>query len=458
MSRSLAMQKRFCTSYYNYCDIPLSKPYPTPAQRRVPTAPQAATGSKLENGTRIVTQDNGQATSLVGVFVDAGAVYEPRGKEGVSDFVSKMFFRSNLQSSDFHIFKTFQHAGANYWSNGGKRYIAAKVEARRDTVEQVIARLIESAFIPRFAPHEMNLERERMENAAVTRNHDTKKYAVSQFIDTAFKGTAFGNATECPAEQVDVLSHDDLINWWSSTFTPDRIVLAGVNVSQEELKAAYDAADWSSANTADHPSHKGSISTGGIPEARYVGGTDAQIFRRTVTFKTQQYYNDVYVAYGRQGPGANSAKDVAVQYVAAFALGGAIGEGLGAEGLVKAFPSASLVGGILRSRPENAGVAVAALAKTVNSIGSLAGAELEAAKKTAAIALLAETNSREGLLDFIVEYSTPSGVGLTPPAIVQAIAEVTEADVKELHEFMQSAPPTYTAFGDLSTVPTITSL
>eukprot|EP01063_Lacrimia_lanifica_P025685 TRINITY_DN3360_c0_g1_i1.p1 TRINITY_DN3360_c0_g1~~TRINITY_DN3360_c0_g1_i1.p1 ORF type:complete len:461 (+),score=199.17 TRINITY_DN3360_c0_g1_i1:58-1440(+) len=458
-ARNLAMQKRFCTSYYNYCDVPLNKAYPTPAQRRVPTNPQAATGSKLDCGTRVITQDNGQATSLVGVFVDAGAVYEPRGKEGVSDFVNKMFFRSNLQSSDFHLYKAMQHAGANYWTNQvGKRYIAAKVEVRRDTVGPTLEKLVESAFIPRFATHEMALEREVMENAAATRNHDPRKAALNQFVNTAFAGSALANDDECPAQMVDVLTHTDLVNWWSSYFTPDRIILAGVNVSQEELKAAYNASEWSSANTADHPSHSGTLPVGSFPADCYVGGNDAQIQRRTVNFSNSQFYDDIFVCYGRKGHGTSSAKDVAAQLVAAYSVGGPIGEGIGMEGLVKSFPSDAVVGGLVRCRPENAHSAVAALAKTVNSVGSLTGAALEAAKKTAAVAILSSVNSREGLLDFLVNNSTSSGVGLTVPAVVQAIAEVSEADLKKLHEVMQSSPATYTAYGDISTLPAAASL
>eukprot|EP00659_Diplonema_papillatum_P006897 gene6897-10582_t len=253
---STVARRGYCTWPYNYCDVPLNQAYPCPVTKRVPPSPQNAQGSAMANGTKIVVQDNGQATSLVGIYVDAGCMYEPTEKHGVSDFVSKMFFRSNLQSSDFHMFKTFQHAGANYWSGSvGKKLIAAKVECRRDTVPEIMTRLTEGFFVPRYAPHEMKNVREILENNAVTRTHHQKNYAVDLFTKTAFAGSPLANDTECPAFNVDALSHEDLINWWSTYFTPDRVTLAGVNVTQEELMAAYEQSDWSTANTVSHPSH-----------------------------------------------------------------------------------------------------------------------------------------------------------------------------------------------------------
>ena len=209
MASRLAVQKRACTFPYNYCDINMDQAYPCPATKRSPPTPTAATGHSLPNGTRVVSQDNGAATSLVSVSIDAGSIYDAPGKEGTADFLSKMFFRSNLQSSDFHVFKTFQHAGANYWSNQvGKRFLTAKVECRRDTVEDVMKRLVEGAFIPRFSPHEMKLERETLETAVVTAKHDGKTFTMNLFNKLAFNGTPLSTSAMCPAHNVDHLTHD----------------------------------------------------------------------------------------------------------------------------------------------------------------------------------------------------------------------------------------------------------
>eukprot|EP01064_Diplonema_japonicum_P033562 TRINITY_DN6650_c0_g3_i3.p2 TRINITY_DN6650_c0_g3~~TRINITY_DN6650_c0_g3_i3.p2 ORF type:complete len:477 (+),score=152.43 TRINITY_DN6650_c0_g3_i3:50-1432(+) len=460
MAKRLAARRGYCTFPYNYCDVPMSSNYPCPATRRVPTDPQNASGQKMSSGSKVIVQDNGQATSLVGYYIDAGARYESRAQAGVADFVTKMMFRSNLQSSDFQVYKTFQHAGANYWSNQvNGRYIGVKVECRRDTVNEVVARLTENLVIPRFAPHEMNLVREILDNNHATKTHDQKAYALKQFAKTAFSASSLANDEDCPGFNVDTITHDDLINWWGTYFTPERVTLAGVNISAEELSAAYEKSEWSTANTADHPSHKNAnIATEVNQVGAYMGGNTHEFFRKSEAFKNQQFYNDVYVSYGRQGMGSASIKDFASMLVATGNVGASVGTGFGTEGLLKSFEGTSVVGGMVRCRPEHADVAAKNLAASVNATGSLAGSELEAAKKVAAVNFLSSTNTREGLLDFLVLHSGTASIGKTVPAVLQAISDVTAADMKKLGDVMGASAPTYTAFGDLSTVPSIRDL
>eukprot|EP01061_Rhynchopus_euleeides_P001174 TRINITY_DN10835_c0_g2_i1.p1 TRINITY_DN10835_c0_g2~~TRINITY_DN10835_c0_g2_i1.p1 ORF type:complete len:463 (+),score=191.23 TRINITY_DN10835_c0_g2_i1:62-1450(+) len=460
MAKRMVARRAYCTFPYDYCDIPMDKAYPCAAQKRSAPAASTVSGQRLSNGTRVVTQDQGQATSLVSLYVDAGAVYESPEKAGVADFLSKMVFRSNLQSSDFHVYKTFQHAGANYWSNQvNSTLIGAKVECRRDVVPDVMRRLVESAFIPRFPTHEMKLEREVLDNQVATQKLDPKKMVTDLFTKFAFYGSSLANSDQCPDYNVDSLTHDDLIQHWSTYYVPKRVILAGVNVSQEELVAAYNKAEWSSANTDEHPSHKEATPALSVGETDlYVGGQDSVFFRRSETFVRQQFYDDVYVAYGRKGLGFQNTGDLATQLVAAGSIGGAIGDGFGFEGLVRAFPKNSAVGGLVRVRPDAADGAVRCMAAAVNSVGALSGAKLEDAKKVAAVTFLKSISTREGLVDFLALHSSADGVGKTPEDVLAAIAKVSEADLKKLHEVMQSADPTYVSVGDLKQVPNVKAL
>ena len=205
----LAAARRHCTFPYNYCDVKMSEAYPTPAQRRVPTDPQAAGGQKLPNGSRIVAQDNGQATSLVSIFVDAGAKYETADNQGVADFVNRMLFKSNLQSSDFAVAKTFQHAAANNWtSQVNNTLLSAKVECRRDAVGETVKKLVEGAFIPRFAEHEMYKVRDELDNSVDTAKLDGKQYTLDLLNANAFNGASIASTGYAPKYNINKLSHE----------------------------------------------------------------------------------------------------------------------------------------------------------------------------------------------------------------------------------------------------------
>eukprot|EP00755_Sulcionema_specki_P006335 Sspe_Gene.35177::Locus_17058_Transcript_2_2_Confidence_0.667_Length_1204::g.35177::m.35177 len=268
-----------------------------------------------------------------------------------------MLFKSNLLSSDYHMFKTFQNSAANYTTGQiGKKHLFMKVECRRDVVGELMKRMCEGMFAPRFAAHELSMVRERVENMAEVEDHSPREYTLSKLVETAFTGSPLANSPTCPAYNVDAITSEDLINWWASFFVPKRITLAGVNVTQEELLTAYEGAEWSSAN-ADGPSHANPplIPSPINQEAGYHGGVWTQFMRRTDKFPAQQHYNDVHVAFARRGMGHTSVQNYATMLVAAGILGGDLEGQLGSQGIYEGFSQTGLIGGLLRSRPNEAG-------------------------------------------------------------------------------------------------------
>eukprot|EP01060_Flectonema_neradi_P005277 TRINITY_DN134_c1_g4_i1.p1 TRINITY_DN134_c1_g4~~TRINITY_DN134_c1_g4_i1.p1 ORF type:complete len:464 (+),score=93.35 TRINITY_DN134_c1_g4_i1:53-1444(+) len=455
-----AAARTYCTAPYTYVDIPMNQAYPTPITKRSAANPTDADGAILDNGTKIIAQDHGNATSLISFYVDCGAIYEDPSNIGISDVMNKMLLRSNLQNSDFKVYKFMVNSGSSHWTNQvNRRYISVKVECRRDVVPQVVETLCQGMFIPRFAEFEIEELRDELDNLAATRRHDLKKYTVDTFLSTAFAGSPLANQPFCPATNIDKFSTPDLIKRWSSFFTPNRITLAGVNVSRAELTGAYNSAEWSSANTMDHPSHKGNAIESNVDLTNsYYGGVHSELSKRTVDFKSHQFYNDVYVMYGRKGPQTHNIKEYAAALVAGGSIGGTIGEACGTESQVHAFGDASVIGGLVRSRPEDVAEPVKQMAAAVNSVGGLSGSALDDAKTTAATNFLTQVNTREGLLDFIVTNTTSNGVGKTVSQVVSAIDQVTAADLKKVSEVMQSANPTFVSIGENTNVPNFTTL
>ena len=408
-----AAARTYCTAPYSYVDIPMSQAYPTPMTKRSAANPTDAERAVLENGMKVVTQDHGHATSLISFYIDCGAIYEEASTAGISDVMNRMLLRSNLQSSDFKIHKFMTNSASSHWTSSvDRRYISVKVECRRDVVPQVVDTLCQGMFVPRFADFEINELRDELENLAATTKHDLKKYAVEKFISTAFSGSPLANGSSCPSNNVDRFTTADLISRWSSFFTPNRITLAGVNVSRAELTGAYNSAEWSTANTVDHPSHQlHAIEANVNLTNAYFGGINSELTRRTVEFKTHQHYDDVYVLYGRKGLPTHNITDLASTLVAGGSVGGVIGEECGTEAQVHSFGDCSLVGGLVRARPEDATEPVEKMAAAINSVDGLSGSSLDDAKKVATVNFLTKVGTREGLLDFLVSSTSATGAG-----------------------------------------------
>eukprot|EP01065_Artemidia_motanka_P044582 TRINITY_DN636_c7_g1_i1.p1 TRINITY_DN636_c7_g1~~TRINITY_DN636_c7_g1_i1.p1 ORF type:complete len:496 (+),score=204.39 TRINITY_DN636_c7_g1_i1:122-1489(+) len=452
-----AAARAYCT--FPHTDASLSKAFISTAERQSAAAVQPPSSSHHPSGIRVVTQDLGGATSSVAFWVDCGAVYETADEAGVSAALAEMMFKSNLQSSDYHMFKTFQHAACNYHTcQVGKRWVGMKVECRRDIVGDMMKHLVEGMFVPRFAPHELSMLREKLESKAATLEHDAAAFARMQAVSTAFSGSPLANPDYVPEYNVDNLTSTDIINWWAQHFSPSRIILAGVNVSSSMLTAAFEEAEYSNC-AANNPSHAGvTVPSLSPQQGMYSGGQFRKFVRATEKFATQRFYDDVHVVYARRGFGRQNVKDYATTLVAAGSVGGVPAARCGRYGFSECYDSVGLVGGQLRCRPGDAAAQVKQMAEAVNAAGSLAGEGLASARKRAAVSFMSTVESRDGLLDFFALHSNAGGLAVQPDEVLDAIASVTEADMKRVAEYMKALPPTLVAYGDLSATPALQAL
>lgn len=456
-----AATRAYCTHPYNYTDSDLKQNWQTEQLSYKPTGVAAAAATVHSTGVRIVSKDLGGPSSSVAFWVDAGAMYESTGKAGVSDAIAEMLFSSNLASSDFHAFKTYQGAAASYTPmQAGKRWIGAKVTCRRDLVPVVVQRLSENIFIPRFAGHELTKVREVLENKTVTRDHDPEQFCADKAVEVAFTGSPLGNLVTVPEYNVDNITSTDLIDHWSKFFTAPRIILAGVNVSNSELATSFDKAEFShlAANSHSHDGHE--LLPLPTEQSSYVGGQFRSFSRLTEKFPAQKFYDDAHVVYARRAFGRQTLKDYAATLVSQALLGVSSGPlAVGAsKGYLQAFDQISLLGVQARARPGTAADLVKAGAAAVNGLGAASADDVSIAKKVASVSFEASIGTHDGLLNFIALHSSPAGLAAEPEDILEAISGVTQGDVKRVADYAQAAPATLAAVGDLSTVPAIQAL
>jgi len=327
--------------------------------------------------------------------------------------------------------------------------------------------LVQAIFVPRFANAEIEgHDREKSESVAANAPMDAYQYTIDKCVETAFAGSCLSNVSYVPKVNTEKLTHIDCINWWAKYFQTNRILLCGVNVSNEELIAAFDEAEWSCSADPSNPSHHG-FDPIEVPKQHqlYTGGQFREFYRRTDRFQREKHYNDVYVAYARRGPGASVPKDYALGKVAAALVGNRLsmesefgGPSCGVGGLYEAFDTAGIVGGMLRARPDDSTAATKDLVAKINNIKNTSSDQLDGAKAVAKIDFAQSVSSRSGLTDFMARHITPAGALVTPDDMLGFMDEVTLADIKRIAEWMNGAPPTMVAYGESTNVPTVQSL
>lgn len=464
-ARGAAQRKGYCTSVYGYSDLTqgnmdrsLRAPYrlandaPKFIKRHPEEPDHGPAMAVLEEGTRIISYDLKGADSVIGFYADAGCIYESEEDAGISHYGHMMLPKSNLLSSEFNNFKTMQHAAANQWDGQiAKKYVFVKVECRRDQVLQLMRRMCETFFLPRFAVGEMGKTHEFVENIAATLHHEPLPFVQHMMTSKGFDGTCYAKSPTCPKYNVNKINSDRLVNWWADHFHPNSIQIVGINVSQEELQFAYEHSEWSVSNTAGHThtTPQKRIGANGIGKKHgYIGGEFREYYRASEKFPKLKFYDDVHIGYGRLGYGRSNLKEFATMLVASSAIQ------MNATPFYDHFDGTGLVGGIVRCRPDEAADVSRLLASRIDGVGSLAGYDLIAAKKRAMVDFSAATDKREGLCDFLALHSTEGDVR-DPADVLQAIHDVSAADLATASDYMHSADPTYVVYGACNSVPSL---
>lgn len=61
--------------------------------------------TELKNGMRVATEDSGQSTCTVGVWIDAGSRYEDEKTNGIAHFLEHMAFKGTSKRSQVELGK-----------------------------------------------------------------------------------------------------------------------------------------------------------------------------------------------------------------------------------------------------------------------------------------------------------------------------------------------------------------
>ena len=210
---------------------------------------------QLPNGARVIAHNRGGPIAHVGVYVEAGALYDPPDLPGLNYVMRHAISRcSNMNDSAFAMDRTCRScAVSSSHCEVEKRYLGWKIEGRVDTWQQPFAQLLTSITSPRFPDHEIDMLRDSIDATLEERRWKTPRdYVVDQLESTAFTGEVLGNPRFIRPSVNDVCTSHKLLQHWNSAFRPSSVVVAALNADIDEIIAAYLNAPLQHSATAPH--------------------------------------------------------------------------------------------------------------------------------------------------------------------------------------------------------------
>uniref|UniRef100_A0A224Z4I9 Mitochondrial-processing peptidase subunit beta n=1 Tax=Rhipicephalus zambeziensis TaxID=60191 RepID=A0A224Z4I9_9ACAR len=190
----------------------------------------------LDNGLRVATEDSGNPTCTVGVWIDAGSRYENERNNGVAHFLEHMAFKGTSKRSQVDLELEVENMGAHlnaYTSREQTVYYAKCLSKDLPKAVEILADILQNS---KFGEAEIERERGVILREMQEVETNLQEVVFDHLHSVAYQGTSLGLTILGPTENIKTIQRQDLIDYISLHYKGPRIVLAGAGgVKHDEL-------------------------------------------------------------------------------------------------------------------------------------------------------------------------------------------------------------------------------
>ncbi|CAN7941688.1 unnamed protein product [Ixodes pacificus] len=190
----------------------------------------------LDNGVRVATEDSGNPTCTVGVWIDAGSRYENEKNNGVAHFLEHMAFKGTSKRSQTDLELEVENMGAHlnaYTSREQTVYYAKCLSKDMPRAVEILSDILQNS---KFGEAEIERERGVILREMQEVETNLQEVVFDHLHSVAFQGTPLGLTILGPTENIKSIQRQDLVDYISLHYKGPRIVLAGAGgVNHDEL-------------------------------------------------------------------------------------------------------------------------------------------------------------------------------------------------------------------------------
>ncbi|RNE95500.1 putative mitochondrial processing peptidase alpha subunit [Trypanosoma conorhini] len=489
-------------SEYKFGQAPLTTPWSGPSRLSSPTESKSVSDQKvkvsqLHNGARVITQQRDGAMVSVGAYILAGPAYDPVGCPGVHGLLHLALTTSNYNNSLFQLDREIRSTGTAFSHfEKDKHFICLRLDARadmwrsqktgkKDDKNQFTLNLVQDTIFtaiaaPRF--HETDIERFRDtvdNNLKEMKWQAPEEYAIQRLETVAFHKEPLGNPRHVPENNNGNITNKVLLEQYAQYVTPDRVIIAGVNVNHDELITEYENTPYTHSINAPHHAafanqNRATSFDVNKENNQYTGGEAHEHENRAKEMGTKPDMDNetiVAVGYLSFGRGMTSIKryaaslvyqqlyNILIQDCFRGAFGGSSN---GVRSFYLPYQSAGLIGFTARSEPENIVKMVTAAMRDMQALKLDDAAAVERAKHRAAIeAMDRNWNTVRDLCDYmgtslpLTSMAQNSTQYMKPEEVLDAIRAVTPAELKQVKEAAMGSKPSLFGHGEMLAFPSL---
>ncbi|KAL4605018.1 cytochrome b-c1 complex subunit 1, mitochondrial-like [Arapaima gigas] len=190
----------------------------------------------LDNGLRVASEETGQATCTVGLWISCGSRYESERTNGASFFLEHMAFKGTRKYPQSALEQEVESMGAHLSAYTSRERTAFYMKTLAKDLPKAVELL--SEVVQNNVLSDSDLERQRgvLLRELEEMEGNQQEVCLDLLHTTAYQGTPLGQSVMGPSHNARTLTRQDLVDFISTHYKAPRMVIAAAGgVYHEEL-------------------------------------------------------------------------------------------------------------------------------------------------------------------------------------------------------------------------------
>lgn len=243
----------------------------------------------LPNGIKVlVAQKQGLPITQIYIAVEAGGIFDPKGKEGLANLTASLLDEGTKNRTDEEIALEIENVGGRLTINTSSYTVTLSLTVLSPYIGTGLDILRDILQNPTFPEERFNKEKERVISGIKEELSDPNSVVEREFIQLVYEGHPLGHPTSGYLSTVESIKREDVLEFYRSYYYPERTYI--VAVSDKPVKETFEKigsffADWE-VGLARHGTK--------VPKISEIEGIKVRVYHMSV--------NQVFVAMGHLGP------------------------------------------------------------------------------------------------------------------------------------------------------------
>ncbi|XP_030632470.1 cytochrome b-c1 complex subunit 1, mitochondrial isoform X2 [Chanos chanos] len=190
----------------------------------------------LDNGLRIASEETGQATCTVGLWISCGSRYESEKNNGAGFFLEHMAFKGTKKHPQSALEKEVESMGAHLSAYTSREHTAYYMKTLAKDLPKAVELLSEVVQSSSLSEAEIEQQRGVVLRELEEVESSLQDVCLDLLHATAYQGTPLGQSVLGPSANARSLTRQDLVEYIDSHYKAPRMVLAAAGgVRHDEL-------------------------------------------------------------------------------------------------------------------------------------------------------------------------------------------------------------------------------